>query len=213
MKAKGVRNTSVMRKGELQKLMAEMGLLEEQSDVLEKDKEQPTASVEKGPEHEVKARIKSLMFFVAEHPGRNTLSEQDEQSGQNARNGQDAQKERSVRSGQNAQKEQSARSGQNAQKGQNARNDRHIQMADCTVAEETPTVSAARTTSGMRTVSAARTTSAMRTVSVTKTASEVRIISVMTVISVGTVANGWMFTRKMSISSQMRKVKSQVMVS
>ena len=114
------------------------------------------------------------MFFWAEHPGRNA---QDEQSEQNARSGQDAQKE------------------------QNARNDRHIQMADCTVAEETPTVSAARTTS------------AMRTVSVTKTASEVRIINVMTVISVGTVANGWMFTRKMSISSQMRKVKSQVMVS
>ena len=174
LKSKGVRNTSVMRKAELQKLMAEMGLLEEQSDVLEKDKEQPAASVEKGPEHDVKSENKSLMFFWAEHPGRNT---QDEQSEQNARSGQDAQKE------------------------QNARNDRHIQMADCTVAEEIPTVSTARTTS------------AMRTVSVTKTASEVRIINVMTVISVGTVANGWMFTRKMSISSQMRKVKSQVMVS
>ena len=146
LKSKGVRNTSVMRKAELQKLMAEMGLLEEQSDVLEKDKEQPTASVEKGPEHEVKSENKKPYVFLG-------------------------------------------------------RTSRHIQMADCTVAEETPTVSAARTTS------------AMRTVSVTKTASEVRIINVMTVISVGTVANGWMFTRKMSISSQMRKVKSQVMVS
>ena len=170
LKAQGVRNTSVMRKAELQKLMAEMGLLEDQSEVLEKDKEQPAASDEKGPE-------------------------------QNVRSGQNAQKERSVRSGQNAQKEQSARSGQNAQKEQNARNDRHIQMADCTVAEEIPTVSAARTTSGMRMVS------------VTKTASAVRIINVMTAISGGIVANGWMFTRKMSISSQMRKVKSQVMVS
>ena len=69
------------------------------------------------------------------------------------------------------------------------------------MAEEIPTVSAARTTSGMRMVS------------VTKTASAVRIISVMTAISGGIVASGWMFTRKMSISSQMRKVKSQVMVS
>ena len=58
LKSKGVRNTSVMRKAELQKLMAEMGFLEEQSDVLEKDKEQPAASVEKGPEHEVKSENK-----------------------------------------------------------------------------------------------------------------------------------------------------------
>ena len=58
LKAQGVRNTSVMRKAELQKLMAEMGLLEDQSEVLEKDKEQPTASVEKGSEHEVKSENK-----------------------------------------------------------------------------------------------------------------------------------------------------------
>ena len=63
LKSKGVRNTSVMRKAELQKLMAEMGLLEEQSDVLEKDKEQPAASVEKGPEHEVKSENKKPYVF------------------------------------------------------------------------------------------------------------------------------------------------------
>ena len=63
LKAQGVRNTSVMRKAELQKLMAEMGLLEDQSEVLEKDKEQPAASVEKGPEHEVKSENKKPYVF------------------------------------------------------------------------------------------------------------------------------------------------------
>ena len=103
LKSKGVRNTSVMRKAELQKLMAEMGLLEEQSDVLEKDKEQPAASVEKGPEHEVKSENKKPYVFRGRTSRAEYAERQDEQSGQNAR------------------------SGQNAQKGHNAGNDRHIQ--------------------------------------------------------------------------------------
>lgn len=83
LKSKGVRNTSVMRKAELQKLMAEMGLLEEQSDVLEKDKEQPTASVEKGPEHEVKSENKKPYVFLgrtsrAEYAGRAERTERSE---------------------------------------------------------------------------------------------------------------------------------------
>ena len=88
LKAKGVRNTSVMRKAELQKLMAEMGLLEEQSDVLEKDKEQPTASVEKGSEHEVKSENKKPYVFrgrtsraeYAERTGRAERTERPERS-------------------------------------------------------------------------------------------------------------------------------------
>ena len=93
LKAKGVRNTSVMRKGELQKLMAEMGLLEEQSDVLEKDKEQPTASVEKGPEHEVKSENKKPYVFrgrtsraeYAERTGRAERTECPERTGRTER--------------------------------------------------------------------------------------------------------------------------------
>ena len=93
LKAKGVRNTSVMRKGELQKLMAEMGLLEEQSDVLEKDKEQPTASVEKGPEHEVKSENKKPYVFrgrtsraeYAERTGRAERTERPERTGRTER--------------------------------------------------------------------------------------------------------------------------------
>ena len=77
LKSKGVRNTSVMRKAELQKLMAEMGLLEEQSDVLEKDKEQPAASVEKGPEHEVKSENKKPYVFR----GRTSRAEYAERTG------------------------------------------------------------------------------------------------------------------------------------
>lgn len=85
LKAKGVRNTSVMRKGELQKLMAEMGLLEDQSEVLEKDKEQPTASVEKGSEHEVKSENKKPYVFRgrtsrAEYAGRSERTERPERS-------------------------------------------------------------------------------------------------------------------------------------
>ncbi|MCQ5055104.1 transcription termination factor Rho [Agathobaculum butyriciproducens] len=88
LKSKGVRNTSVMRKAELQKLMAEMGLLEEQSDVLEKDKEQPAASVEKGPEHEVKSENKKPYVFrgrtsraeYAERTGRAERTERPERS-------------------------------------------------------------------------------------------------------------------------------------
>ena len=85
LKSKGVRNTSVMRKAELQKLMAEMGLLEEQSDVLEKDKEQPTASVEKGPEHEVKSENKKPYVFRgrtsrAEYAGRSERTERTERT-------------------------------------------------------------------------------------------------------------------------------------
>ena len=88
LKAQGVRNTSVMRKAELQKLMAEMGLLEEQSDVLEKDKEQPAASVEKGPEHEVKSENKKPYVFrgrtsraeYAERTGRAERTERPERS-------------------------------------------------------------------------------------------------------------------------------------
>lgn len=90
LKTKGVRNTSVMRKAELQKLMAEMGLLEEQSDVLEKDKEQPTASVEKGPEHEVKSENKKPYVFRgrtsrAEYAGRAERTERPERSGRTER--------------------------------------------------------------------------------------------------------------------------------
>ncbi|GAB6401292.1 transcription termination factor Rho [Pseudocoprococcus immobilis] len=85
LKSKGVRNTSVMRKAELQKLMAEMGLLEEQSDVLEKDKEQPAASVEKGPEHEVKSENKKPYVFRgrtsrAEYAGRSERTERTERT-------------------------------------------------------------------------------------------------------------------------------------
>ena len=91
LKSQGVRNTSVMRKAELQKLMAEMGLLEDQSEVLEKDKEQPTASVEKGSEHEVKSENKKPYVFRgrtsrAEYAGRS------ERTGR--RSGQNAQKDR-----------------------------------------------------------------------------------------------------------------------
>lgn len=93
LKAKGVRNTSVMRKAELQKLMAEMGLLEEQSDVLEKDKEQPAASVEKGPEHEVKSENKKPYVFrgrtsraeYAERTGRAERTERPERTGRTER--------------------------------------------------------------------------------------------------------------------------------
>ena len=85
LKSKGVRNTSVMRKAELQKLMVEMGLLEEQSDVLEKDKEQPAASVEKGPEHEVKSENKKPYVFRgrtsrAEYAGRSERTERTERT-------------------------------------------------------------------------------------------------------------------------------------
>ena len=88
LKSKGVRNTSVMRKAELQKLMAEMGLLEDQSEVLEKDKEQPTASVEKGSEHEVKSENKKPYVFrgrtsraeYAERTGRAERTERPERS-------------------------------------------------------------------------------------------------------------------------------------
>ena len=101
LKAKGVRNTSVMRKAELQKLMAEMGLLEEQSDVLEKDKEQPAASVEKGPEHEVKSEKKKPYVFrgrtsraeYAERTGRAERTERPERTGRTERT------ERSERTG------------------------------------------------------------------------------------------------------------------
>ena len=85
LKSKGVRNTSVMRKAELQKLMAEMGLLEDQSEVLEKDKEQPAASVEKGPEHEVKSENKKPYVFRgrtsrAEYAGRSERTERTERT-------------------------------------------------------------------------------------------------------------------------------------
>ena len=90
LKAQGVRNTSVMRKAELQKLMAEMGLLEDQSEVLEKDKEQPTASVEKGSEHEVKSENKKPYVFRgrtsrAEYAGRSERTERPERSGRTER--------------------------------------------------------------------------------------------------------------------------------
>ena len=85
LKSKGVRNTSVMRKAELQKLMAEMGLLEDQSEVLEKDKEQPIASVEKGSEHEVKSENKKPYVFRgrtsrAEYAGRSERTERTERT-------------------------------------------------------------------------------------------------------------------------------------
>ena len=93
LKAQGVRNTSVMRKAELQKLMAEMGLLEDQSEVLEKDKEQPAASVEKGPEHEVKSENKKPYVFrgrtsraeYAERTGRAERTERPERTGRTER--------------------------------------------------------------------------------------------------------------------------------
>ena len=102
LKAKGVRNTSVMRKAELQKLMAEMGLLEEQSDVLEKDKEQPAASVEKGPEHEVKSENKKPYVFRgrtsrAEYAGRAERTERPERSERTERTERPERSERSER--------------------------------------------------------------------------------------------------------------------
>ena len=105
LKAKGVRNTSVMRKAELQKLMAEMGLLEEQSDVLEKDKEQPAASVEKGPEHEVKSENKKPYVFrgrtsraeYAERTGRAERTERPERSGRTERTERSERSERTER--------------------------------------------------------------------------------------------------------------------
>ena len=105
LKAQGVRNTSVMRKAELQKLMAEMGLLEEQSDVLEKDKEQPTASVEKGSEHEVKSENKKPYVFrgrtsraeYAERTGRAERTERPERSGRTERTERPERSERTER--------------------------------------------------------------------------------------------------------------------
>ena len=105
LKAQGVRNTSVMRKAELQKLMAEMGLLEEQSDVLEKDKEQPTASVEKGSEHEVKSENKKPYVFrgrtsraeYAERTGRAERTERPERTGRTERTERPERSERTER--------------------------------------------------------------------------------------------------------------------
>ena len=102
LKAQGVRNTSVMRKAELQKLMAEMGLLEEQSDVLEKDKEQPAASVEKGSEHEVKSENKKPYVFRgrtsrAEYAGRAERTERPERSGRTERTERPERSERTER--------------------------------------------------------------------------------------------------------------------
>ena len=105
LKAKGVRNTSVMRKGELQKLMAEMGLLEEQSDVLEKDKEQPTASVEKGPEHEVKSENKKPYVFR----GRTSRAEYAERTGRAERTERTERTERPERSERTERTERSER--------------------------------------------------------------------------------------------------------
>ena len=105
LKAQGVRNTSVMRKAELQKLMAEMGLLEDQSEVLEKDKEQPTASVEKGPEHEVKSENKKPYVFrgrtsraeYAERTGRAERTERPERTGRTERTERSERSERTER--------------------------------------------------------------------------------------------------------------------
>ena len=105
LKAQGVRNTSVMRKAELQKLMAEMGLLEDQSEVLEKDKEQPTASVEKGPEHEVKSENKKPYVFrgrtsraeYAERTGRAERTERLERTGRTERTERSERTERTER--------------------------------------------------------------------------------------------------------------------
>ena len=105
LKAQGVRNTSVMRKAELQKLMAEMGLLEEQSDVLEKDKEQPAASVEKGPEHEVKSENKKPYVFR----GRTSRAEYAERTGRAERTERTERTERPERSERTERTERSER--------------------------------------------------------------------------------------------------------
>ena len=105
LKAKGIRNTSVMRKAELQKLMAEMGLLENQSEVLEKDKEQPIASVEKGPEQEVKSENKNPYVFrgrtsraeYAERTGRAERTERPERTGRTERTERSERTERTER--------------------------------------------------------------------------------------------------------------------
>lgn len=102
LKAKGIRNTSVMRKAELQKLMAEMGLLENQSEVLEKDKEQPIASVEKGPEQEVKSENKKPYVFRgrtsrAEYAGRAERTERPERSERSERTERPERSERTER--------------------------------------------------------------------------------------------------------------------
>lgn len=105
LKAQGVRNTSVMRKAELQKLMAEMGLLEDQSEVLEKDKEQPTASVEKGPEHEVKSENKKPYVFR----GRTSRAEYAERTGRAERTERTERTERPERSERTERTERSER--------------------------------------------------------------------------------------------------------
>ena len=149
LKSKGVRNTSVMRKAELQKLMAEMGLLEEQSDVLEKDKEQPAASVEKGPEHEVKSENKKPYVFLgrtsrAEYAGRAERTERPERSGRTERT------ERSERQtytngglysgrrntygqrSENYQRNENSQCNENGQRGENyQRNDRYQRGDSC----------------------------------------------------------------------------------
>ena len=131
LKAKGVKNTSVMRKAELQKIMAEMGLLEEQSEALEKDKEQLAASVEKGPEHEVKNENKKPYVFkgrtsraeYAERTGRPERTERQERqvytnSGSyNGRRNTYGQRSENYQRSENGQRNENGQRGENYQRG------------------------------------------------------------------------------------------------
>ena len=148
----------MMRKAEFGELMAEMGLLEEQSDVLEKDKEQPAASVEKGSEHEVKSENKKPYVFLgrtsrAEYAGRAERTERPERSGRT---------ERTERSERQTYTNGGLYSGRRNTYGQHSENYQRNENSQCNE-------------NGQR---------------------GEECISVTTVISVGTVANGWMFTRK-----------------
>lgn len=120
LKAKGVKNTSVMRKAELQKIMAEMGLLEEQSEALEK-----------GPEHEVKNENKKPYVFkgrtsraeYAERTGRPERTERQERqvytnSGSyNGRRNTYGQRSENYQRSENGQRNENGQRGENYQRG------------------------------------------------------------------------------------------------
>ena len=84
------------------------------------------------------------MFFGAEHQGgiRPERTGRAERTERPERTGRTERTERSERTERTERTERPERSERTEE--QSARNDRHIQMADCTVAEEIPTVSAAK---------------------------------------------------------------------
>ena len=200
LKAQGVRNTSVMRKAELQKLMAEMGLLEDQSEVLEKDKEQPTASVEKGPEHEVKSENKKPYVFR----GRTSRAEYAERTGRAERT------ERPERTGRTERTERSERTERTERTERPERSERteRTERSERQTYTNGGLYSGRRNTYGQRSENYQRNENSQRNENGQRGENYQRFAE-----TAPSVTNGWMFTRKMSISSQMRKVKSQVMVS